>query len=124
MLENLCVSNFRSHDKTEINLHTGLNVFLGEVGAGKTSILEALSFALFGKISSNITQTELIKRGSKQAKAILVFKVDSEKYKVERNIFFKKPQKAKLWIYKDNSWRLAVEGSNAVSKSIEELLGV
>ncbi len=79
MLENLRVNNFRSHEKTEINLHSGLNVFLGEVGAGKTSILEALSFALFGKIASSITQTELIKRGSKQAKAILIFKVDSEK---------------------------------------------
>jgi len=124
MLENLRVNNFRSHEKTEINLHSGLNVFLGEVGAGKTSILEALSFALFGKISSSITQTELIKRGSKQAKAILIFKVDSEKYKVERNIFLKKTQKAKLWIYKNKCWRLAVEGSNAVSKSIEELLGV
>lgn len=124
MLENLYVNNFRSHDKTEINLHSGLNVFLGEVGAGKTSILEALSFALFGKISSGVTQTELIKRGSNQTKAILVFKVDSEKYKVERSIFLKKPQKAKLWIFKNNSWQIAVEGSNAVSKSIEELLGV
>ncbi len=36
MLENLRVNNFRSHEKTEINLHSGLNVFLGEVGAGKT----------------------------------------------------------------------------------------
>ncbi len=124
MLENLCLNNFRSHEKTEINLHSGLNVFLGEVGAGKTSILEALSFALFGKISSSITQTELIKRGSKQSKAILIFRVDSEKYKVERTIFLKKTQKAKLWIYKNKCWRLAVEGSNAVSKSIEELLGV
>lgn len=124
MLENLSLNNFRSHEKTEINLHSGLNVFLGEVGAGKTSILEALSFALFGKISSSITQTELIKRGSKQSKAILIFRIDSEKYKVERNIFLKKTQKAKLWIYKNKCWRLAVEGSNAVSKSIEELLGV
>lgn len=124
MLENLCLNNFRSHEKTEINLRSGLNVFLGEVGAGKTSILEALSFALFGKISSSITQTELIKRGSKQSQAILIFRVNSEKYKVERNIFLKKTQKAKLWIYKNKYWRLAVEGSNAVSKSIEELLGV
>ncbi len=124
MLENLLLNNFRSHEKTEINLRSGLNVFLGEVGAGKTSVLEALSFALFGKISSNITQTELIKRGSKQARAILIFRVDSEKYKVERTIFLKKTQKAKLWIYKKDCWKLAVEGSNAVSKSIEELLGV
>ena len=124
MLENLAVSNFRSHEKTEIGLHSGLNVFLGEVGAGKTSILEALSFSLFGKISTNLTQTELIRRGSKHAKVILVFTVGSEKYKIERRIFLKKPQKAKLWLYKNNNWKLAVEGSNAVSKSIEEILGV
>jgi exonuclease SbcC len=124
MLENLCVSNFRSHEKSEIALHSGLNIFLGEVGAGKTSILEALSFSLFGKISTSMTQTELIKRGSKQAKVILVFSVGSEKYKVERTIFIKKTQRAKLWLYKNNNWRLAVEGSNAVSKSIEEILGV
>ena len=89
MLENLCINNFRSYEKSEIILHPGLNVFLGEVGAGKTSILEALSFSLFGKLSTNMTQTELIKRGGKQAKVNLAFIVGSEKYKVERSIFIK-----------------------------------
>ena len=106
MLENLFVCNFRSHKKSEFALNSGLNIFLGEVGAGKTSILEALSFSLFGKISASITQTELIKRGTKQAKVILDFCIEKEKYRVERLVILKKPQKAKLWIYKNNSWHL------------------
>ena len=124
MLESLCLSNFRSHEKSEIFLYSGLNIFIGEVGAGKTSILESLSFSLFGKNSTSIVQTDLIKRGSKQAKVILVFNVDSERYKVERCIFLKKPQRAKLWLFKNNNWKVAVEGPQAVTKSIEDILGV
>ena len=75
MIESLLLRDFRSHDDSKVNFCPGLNIFLGEVGAGKTSILEAVSFALFGKYSSSLSQNELIRRGSKEAKIILVFSI-------------------------------------------------
>ena len=124
MIESLLVSDFRSHNDSKVDFCPGLNIFLGEVGAGKTSILEAVSFALFGKYSSGLSQSELIRRGRKEAKIILIFSIDSRKYKVERNISLRKTQRAKLWIFENNEWQIAVEGTSSVSKSIEEIMRI
>ncbi|MCK5628488.1 SMC family ATPase, partial [Candidatus Bathyarchaeota archaeon] len=124
MIESLHVEGFKSHENSDISFCTGLNVFLGEVGAGKTSILEAVSFALFGKYSGGLAQTGLIRRGGKEAEIRLVFSVNSDKYKVERRIYSKKAQKAKLFILNKEEWKSLVDGANSVTKSIEDLLGV
>ncbi|MCK4497791.1 SMC family ATPase [Candidatus Bathyarchaeota archaeon] len=123
MIERLILKNFKSHRDSNIAFSPGLNIFLGEVGAGKTSILESISFALFGRIAANVTRTDLIRRGSKRAYISLEFSTSHEKYKVDRTIYPKKTQTAKLWIFRDD-WRAAVNGATAVSKSVEELLGV
>jgi exonuclease SbcC len=123
MIERLLLKNFKSHRDSNIAFSSGLNIFLGEVGAGKTSILEGISFALFGKIAANITRTELIRRGSKKAFVSLEFATSDQKYKVDRTIYPRKTQTARLWIFQDE-WKVAVNGATAVSKSIEELLGV
>ena len=43
MLQNLRIQNFAIIDDMEIDLHAGLQVLLGETGAGKSIIVEALS---------------------------------------------------------------------------------
>jgi exonuclease SbcC len=63
MIERLNLKGFKSHEDSEIIFSPGLNIFLGEVGAGKTSVLEAISFALFGRCAGNVTQNELVRRG-------------------------------------------------------------
>jgi exonuclease SbcC len=124
MLERVVLKDFKSHKESDINFHAGLNVFLGEVGAGKTSVLEAISFALFGKYAGSVTQNELIRRGAEKAEVLLNFSTKLGRYRVERAIYPKKTQKARLWIFKERDWELAVEGATAVSKSIEDLLDV
>ena len=124
MIERLVLKNFKSHGDSEIEFNPGLNVFLGEVGAGKTSILEAISFALFGRYVGSVTHSELIRRGSEKAGISLIFSSSSGRYKVDRTIHSEKTQRAKLLIYDGERWKLAVEGALAVSKSIENLLDV
>jgi exonuclease SbcC len=124
MFEKVILKNFKSHIESKVEFNPGLNVFLGEVGAGKSSILEALSFALFGKYAGNVTHEELIRRGTKKSDISLIFQISATKYKVERTIHRKKTQTAKLWIYDKNEWKLVVDGVKAVSKSIENLLDV
>lgn len=48
-LTSLQIERFRSLDHVDIELVPGLNVFVGENGAGKTSILEAVSFLGTGR---------------------------------------------------------------------------
>lgn len=124
MIERLTLREFKSHSDSDIEFHPGLNIFLGEVGAGKTSVLEAISFALFGRYAENVTKNEVIRRGSDQTKISLIFSTTSGRYKIDRTIHPKKTQVAKLWILTDQEWKIVVEGSTAVSKSIEDLLGV
>ena len=45
-IDKLRIRNFRGIEDLEINLHKQFNLFIGENGAGKTAILEALSVAV------------------------------------------------------------------------------
>jgi exonuclease SbcC len=122
LIEYLHLKNFKSHVDTEVKFKPGLNIFLGEVGAGKTSILEAISYALFSKYAGSVTQVEMIRRGAEKAEVKLIFSKGSKRYKVERTIYPEKTQKASFWVFDRDSWKLAVEGVKSVSRSIEELL--
>ena len=73
MIVELNIGNFKSHKNSIINFYPSLNIFLGEVGAGKTSILEAISFTLFGRCAGNVLKSDLIRRGAKRSKLSLIF---------------------------------------------------
>ena len=124
MIERLILKDFKSHEYSDIEFNQGLNIFLGEVGAGKTSIFEAISFALFGKYAGKIKQSGLVRRGTEKAEVSLIFSNDSGRYKLDRKIYPEKTQEAKMFVSDGNEWKLAVEGSEAISKSVEDLLDV
>ena len=49
MLRKIELLNFLSHGESEINLKPGITVFMGQNGSGKSSVIDAITFALFGK---------------------------------------------------------------------------
>lgn len=51
-LNRIGLTNFRGFAKREISLHPEFNLIIGENGAGKTSVLEAISVALGGWLQS------------------------------------------------------------------------
>lgn len=73
---------------TEIKLNEQANaLIIGENGAGKSTILDALTFALFGKAFRKITKPGLV--NSVNAKGCVVeieFKTNGKEYKVVRGI--------------------------------------
>jgi exonuclease SbcC len=124
VIERLVLKDFKSHEASDIAFTSGLNIFLGEVGAGKTSIFEAISFALFGRYAGSTTQSGLIRRGAETAEVAVTFTTRSGRYRIDRTIYAEKPQQAKMWLCVGEEWQLAVEGATAVSKSVEEFLSV
>ncbi|NIO44216.1 MAG: AAA family ATPase [Candidatus Aenigmarchaeota archaeon] len=48
MITKVKLKNWRSHLDTEINFSEGTNCFVGPMGSGKTSVMDAICFALFG----------------------------------------------------------------------------
>ena len=102
-LKKIVLENFRQfYGKQEINLETSdeANVIVihGENGAGKTTILEAFSWCLYGKIdlvqSQNILNEKVFNSlsdgMSSNAKVVLLFEDRHREYLVARTVQVKK----------------------------------
>ena len=91
--------DFEGHDLT---LVLGQNIDLGgddagsRNGTGKTTILNALSFALFGDALTNIKRDNLVnKTNGKNMLVSCEFEINSKKYKIERG---RKPALIKFYV--------------------------
>lgn len=81
------LENYRIHDKLDVEFDSGINLLLGENGKGKSSILEAIGYALFDSELRGGNQREAIKYGKKSAKIEIEFTgIDGEEYIVTRKI--------------------------------------
>ncbi|HID60314.1 MAG TPA: hypothetical protein EYP46_00460 [Hadesarchaea archaeon] len=50
MITSVKIKNWKSHRETEIRFGDGTNVLVGSMGSGKSSVLEAITYALFGTL--------------------------------------------------------------------------
>ena len=76
-------------------LENPTNLVVGENGAGKSTMLDALSFALFGKAHRKIKKDQLINTiNTKDCRCEVEFTVNSVQYRVVRGI---KPAKFEIW---------------------------
>ncbi|MEK6923309.1 MAG: AAA family ATPase [Nanoarchaeota archaeon] len=51
MLKKIKLQNWKVHKQSEYEFKPGTNVIIGQMGAGKSSILQAISYAIFGTFS-------------------------------------------------------------------------
>ena len=68
MITSIELGDFLSHENTKLDLEDGVTIFVGENGAGKSSIIDAITFSLFGKHTRK-SNKGLIKRGNNQGYA-------------------------------------------------------
>ena len=63
MITELCLRNFRNYGEAKLNFSSGINLFCGENGQGKTNILEAVY--LLGMLSSfrKVEAASMVKKG-------------------------------------------------------------
>ena len=123
MIKSIELKNFTSHEHTKLNFNKGVNIFIGNIGSGKSSVLKAVCYALFGNIpkrSKEIKTENLIRNGHEQAKVSLTLLIDGHEYKIERTISRK--QQTKALIYKDGF--LLDEGSERVNELVEKIIGI
>jgi len=128
MLKSLILHNWKSHKHNEINFSQGYNVFVGNIGSGKTSIFDAIVFSLFGT-TPNITSRKIPVKDlimskpveEEEATITLTFELDKEEYKIERILHRTKSSQAK--IYKNNNLIRGPKPSD-VNDEVEKLLGI
>lgn len=87
LLRSLSMKNIRSYNnggETQLDIPEGVVLFEGDIGSGKSTILYALEFALFGL--SDMKGAHLLSEGRKEGKVSLTFEADGAVYTVERGL--------------------------------------
>ncbi|WP_457640767.1 AAA family ATPase [Persephonella sp.] len=125
ILKKLYLENFLAHTQTEIDFaEKGITVFIGENGAGKSSILEAISYALYGR-SEKGNLADLIHWGRNEAKVELEFQNGDSVYKIERIISLKgKRAVSSGIIYKKEKGRFIHYYQKNISKETPKITGI
>ena len=85
MITSIELGDFLSHSETKLDFDNGVTVFVGQNGAGKSSIIDAITFALFGQHTRK-SNKGLIKRGSNQGFVKVEFSVNNRQYQSTRKI--------------------------------------
>ena len=85
MIKDIKLHNFISHRDTSLLLEKGITIFVGHNGSGKSSIIDAITFALFGEHTRK-SNKNLILRGASSSYVRLIFYVNSREYSAYRQL--------------------------------------
>lgn len=125
-LESLQLENIRSHAKTVIHFVNGFNCLVGGLGKGKSTVLYAFDFVLFGDPLSR-SYDYLLREGANHGKVTAVFVHNGRTYKIQRALHRRgkgiSQDIDQLKLYRDG--RLVADTKNdAVAEELKALTGL
>ncbi|MCK5612214.1 AAA family ATPase, partial [Candidatus Pacearchaeota archaeon] len=82
-LKKINLKNIRSYEEEEVIFSPGSTLLSGDIGSGKTSILLAIEFALFG-LQPGQKGSSLLKNGEESGLVSMELDVDDDEIKIER----------------------------------------
>jgi len=85
MITEVELLDFLSHRDTRVAFGPGMNVIVGPNGAGKSSVVDAITFALFGKHTRRVNKS-LVRHGAPSAVASVAFEAGGRTLKATRKI--------------------------------------
>jgi ATPase involved in DNA repair len=119
-LERIELENFRSYRGRHVVEFGGVNIIWGRIGAGKTSLLYAIEFALFGKqleVKERVAKLiDLINTESHEMKVVLTLSRNGDVLRVERRLGRRGGEKVVLTIN-----GVELRGREAEEKLVEVL---
>src|SRR6266516_6010122 len=86
MMKDIKMHNFISHSNTTLVFNKGITIFVGRNGSGKSSVIDAITFALFGEHTRK-SNKNLIHRGTSSSSYVhLNFSIGSREYSAYRQL--------------------------------------
>ncbi len=87
IIKEIELENLRSHRESKIDFAEGINVITGNTGSGKSSILMAIEYALFGKIGEGREEGRLLlRRGAQNGSIDLNTEEKGMEYRIVRGL--------------------------------------
>jgi exonuclease SbcC len=83
MIKDIQLKNFIAHRDTKLEFGRGITIFVGHNGSGKSSIIDAVTFALFGKHTRR-SNKNLVRRGANSAMVQMRFALNSKEFQATR----------------------------------------
>jgi len=85
MIKDILLKDFIAHRNTKLEFCKGITIFVGHNGSGKSSIIDAITFALFGKHTRK-SNKNLIRRGANSAMVQMHFTLNSREFLATRGL--------------------------------------
>ncbi len=85
MIESVELTNFISHRDTTLKFDSGVTLFIGHNGSGKSSVIDAITFALYGQHTRK-SNKNLIKRGCNSSLVQVEVTIGGRKFKAIRGL--------------------------------------
>jgi len=113
------LKNYRIHKEYEQTFENGINLLLGNNGSGKSSVLEAIGFALFDS-NARSTNEDIVSKGEKSGSARVFFiGSDGKEYEIERKF----GTGAGVKLTSLDSWQ-KLTGNMEVYRQVSKILGM
>jgi len=128
MIKSIELVDFLSHSDTKLEFDDSATVFVGKNGAGKSSIIDAITFALFGEHTRKNNKS-LIRRGANQGFAKIEFSANGKNYQALRKIDSKGVLTAQFSENVDGKLKTIAEGERkqfdeSMTEQIEKTFGI
>lgn len=123
ILSSLQMENYKKFQNYRLDFVEGLTGIIGRNGSGKSTIFDAITFALYGDVRGEKETIRYAKVGEKETVSVtLDFEIDSMEYRVVRELRGK-ALTAKAKLYKDGD-ELLSDGVKEVTHQITQLIGM
>ena len=127
IIRRLELEDFLSYRRARIEFPEGSIAIVGENGAGKSSLLDAICFALYREAGRGGLYS-LIRRGASRALVKLEFEVEGRRFLVEREIRRRARGRAisdaRLYAFEGGSKRLLAYSPTQVDREVRRILGM